>query len=392
MQELTTHHLHDAMRQWRHDIHRHPELGFEEQETSGKVAALLQEFGLEVHTGIGGTGVVGVLKRGSAERMIGLRADMDALAITEQNTFDHASQIPGKMHACGHDGHTAMLLGAASHLARAGTFDGTVIFIFQPAEEHGKGAKAMIADGLFEQFPVQDVYAIHNFPSLPKGHFVVRPGPVMASEDNFEIVIKGVGHHAAMPHRGVDPIVVASQVVLGLQNIVSRSINPSESGVISVTEFITDGTTNVVPTTVTLKGDTRSYRPEIQNLIEERMKQVATGICEAHGITCEFTYLRMFDSTINSSDEAAIAARVAESLVGPSSIEHDFEPPMTSEDFAFMLQAKPGCYLFLGNDGEGPGGCGLHNPGYDFNDDILCVGADFWVTLVETELRPASRT
>lgn len=389
MQDTTTQYLHDSMREWRHAIHRQPELGFEETATSAMVADLLRSFGLEVHTGIGTTGVVGVLRRGSSNRMIGLRADMDALAINEQNTFDHRSQVEGKMHACGHDGHTAMLLGAARHLASVPKFDGTVVFIFQPAEEHGKGAKAMIADGLFDRFPVQDVYAIHNFPSLPKGVFVVRPGPVMASEDNFEIVIKGVGHHAAMPHRGVDPVVVASQVVLGLQNIVSRSINPSESGVISITEFITDGTVNVVPTTVTLKGDTRSYRPEIQNLIEERMEQVARGICEANNITCEFSYARMFDSTINTTEEASIAARVAEGLVGTENIEHQFEPPMTSEDFAFMLQAKPGCYLFLGNDGPGPGGCGLHNPGYDFNDDILSIGADFWVRLVETELAPS---
>jgi len=251
MQDTTTQYLHDSMREWRHAIHRHPELGFEETTTSALVADLLRSFGLEVHTGIGSTGVVGVLSRGSSNRMIGLRADMDALAIEEQNTFDHRSQVLGKMHACGHDGHTAMLLGAAQHLASVPEFDGTVVFIFQPAEEHGKGAKAMIADGLFDRFPVQDVYAIHNFPSIPKGVFVVRPGPVMASEDNFEIVIKGVGHHAAMPHRGVDPVVVASQVVLGLQSIISRSINPSESGVVSVTEFITDGTVNVVPTTVT---------------------------------------------------------------------------------------------------------------------------------------------
>ena len=384
---MISNYLHSAMIEWRHAIHRHPELGFEETQTSAKVSDLLKEWGIETHLGIGGTGIVGVIKRGSSERMIGLRADMDALSISEQNTFEHRSQVPGKMHACGHDGHTAMLLGAAMHLAEKGEFDGTVVLIFQPAEEHGKGAKAMIADGLFEKFPVQDVYAIHNFPSLPKGRFVARSGPAMASEDNFEIVINGIGHHAAMPHRGVDPIVVASQVVLGLQTIVSRNISPSEGGVISVTEFITDGTVNVVPSTVTLRGDTRSFTPEVQTQIETGMQRVAEGICSAYGINCDFRYEKVFDSTINTPAETAIATRVARQVVGTENVTDEFEPPMTSEDFAFMLQAKPGCYLFLGNDGEGPGGCGLHNPNYDFNDEILSIGADFWIQLVESELR-----
>ena len=245
----------------------------------------------------------------------------------------------------------------------------------------------MIADGLFERWPVQDVYAIHNFPSLPKGSFVVRSGPIMASEDNFEIVIEGVGHHAAMPHRGVDPIVVGSQVVLGLQTIVSRGLNPSEGGVISVTEFLTDGTVNVVPNRVTLKGDTRSFTPETQALIETGLRRVAAGICAAAGIDCTVTYDKVFDSTINTPRETAIAAAVAQSLVGAANVTDAFEPPMSSEDFAFMLQARPGCYILLGNDGEGPGGCGLHNPGYDFNDDILTTGAAFWVSLVESELK-----
>jgi len=374
------------MCQWRHDIHRHPELGFEEHRTAHKVAALLQAWGIETHTSVGNTGVVGVIKRGTSSRMIGLRADMDALAIDEQNTFEYCSEHKGKMHACGHDGHTTMLLGAASHLATHGNFDGTVVLIFQPAEEHGKGAKAMIADGLFERFPVQDVYAIHNFPSVPLNHFIVKQGPIMASEDNFEIIVKGVGHHAAMPHRGVDPIVVASQIVLALQTIVSRRINPSENAVISVTEFITDGTVNVVPNQVTLKGDTRSFLPEVQDAIEHNMKMMAESICAANGIECQFSYTRAFDSTINTPEEAGKAALVARRLVGDNQVSTAFEPPMTSEDFAFMLQAKPGCYVLLGNDGDGPGGCGLHNPNYDFNDDILTTGADFWVELVQSEL------
>ncbi len=381
-----TDYLHPAMCQWRHDIHQHPELGFEEHRTAEKVAALLQEWGIETHTNVGNTGVVGVIKRGTSSRSIGLRADMDALAINEQNTFDHRSKHEGKMHACGHDGHTTMLLGAAHHLAKHGEFDGTVVFIFQPAEEHGKGAKAMIADGLFERFPVQDVYAIHNFPSVPLNNFIVKNGPIMASEDNFEIVIEGVGHHAAMPHRGVDPIVVASQVVLALQTIVSRRINPSENAVISVTEFITDGTVNVVPNKVTLKGDTRSFLPEVQDAIENNMRLMAESICAANGISCQFSYVRAFDSTINTAEEAGKAAKVARRLVGDEQVSTAFEPPMTSEDFAFMLQAKPGCYVLLGNDGDGPGGCGLHNPNYDFNDGILTTGADFWVELVQSEL------
>ena len=379
--------LQNSMMEWRHAIHRQPELGFEETKTSTLVAGLLREWGIETHEGVGGTGVVGVLRRGDGQRMIGLRADMDALLIHEKNTFEHRSQVDGKMHACGHDGHTAMLLGAANHLATQGNFNGTAVFIFQPAEEHGKGAKAMIADGLFERFPVQDVYAIHNFPSVSKGQFIAIPGPTMASEDNFEIAIRGVGHHAAMPHRGVDPIVVASQIVLALQTIVSRSINPAEGGVISVTEIITDGTVNVVPSTVTLRGDTRSFTADVQSKIEAGIRRIAEGICAANGIECDVHYERVFDSTINTPAETAIAARAAEMVVGADNVTSEFEAPMTSEDFAFMLQEKPGCYLLLGNDGDGPGGCGLHNPNYDFNDEILTTGADFWVKLVESNLK-----
>lgn len=386
---MTTAYLQSAMTEWRHEFHRHPELGFEEKRTSSKIATLLDEWGIETHSGVGGTGVVGIIRRGNGHRAIGLRADMDALAITEQNTFEHRSRVPGKMHACGHDGHSAMLLGAAQHLVDKGDFDGTVVLIFQPAEEHGKGAKAMIADGLFERFPVDDVYAIHNFPSIEAGSFVARAGPMMASEDNFEITVEGVGHHAAMPHLGVDPIVIASEIVLALQTIVSRRMNPSEGGVISVTEFITDGTVNVVPTTVTLRGDTRSFSPEVQTLIESNMKRIAEGVCATHGARCGFQYERVFDSTINTPHEAQIAARVAREVVGEANVTDRFQPPMSSEDFAFMLHERPGCYVLLGNGGLGPGGCGLHNPGYDFNDRILSVGADFWVSLVESELRVA---
>jgi len=381
-----TQYLHDSMCEWRHDFHQHPELGFDEHRTSKKIASLLEKWGIETHTQIGGTGVVGVIKRGSSLRALGMRADMDALAINELNSFDYCSNVKGKMHACGHDGHTSMLLGAACHLAKSGTFDGTAVFIFQPAEEHGKGAKAMISDELFNRFPVDDVYAIHNFPSVPANNFIVKQGPVMASEDNFEIIIEGIGHHAAMPHKGVDPIVVASQIVLAFQTIVSRRVNPSENAVISVTEFITDGTVNVVPNRVTLKGDTRSFLPDVQQQIKDNMKLMAESICAANGISCQFTYESVFDSTINTNQQANTAAEVARKMVGNAQVATEFEPPMTSEDFAFMLQAKPGCYVLLGNDGLNPSGHGLHNPNYDFNDNILTTGADFWVHLVESEL------
>ncbi len=381
--------LQASMQAWRHDIHRHPELAFEENRTADKVAELLQGFGLEVHRSIGNTGVVGLLKKGSSERAIGLRADMDALKILEQNTFDYRSVHEGKMHACGHDGHTAMLLGAAQYLAEHGHFDGIVVFIFQPAEEHGDGAKAMIEDGLFERFPVDAVYAIHNFPSLATGKFAVRAGSMMAAEDNFEITINGVGCHAAMPHLGRDPIVIGSEIVTAMQTLVSRTLDPIDNAVVSFTEFITDGTVNVVPTQVILKGDTRSLTTAVQDHIETTMERIVSGICAAHGAQYEFSYRRNFVPTVNTAAEAEIAARVAGSLVGAKNVVGDSRPVMASEDFGYMLQARPGAYLLLGNGEEGIGGCSLHNPDYDFNDEILTIGADFWVALVESQLESA---
>ncbi len=381
--------LQASMQAWRHDIHRHPELAFEENRTADKVAELLQGFGLEVHRSIGNTGVVGLLKKGSSERAIGLRADMDALKILEQNTFDYRSVHEGKMHACGHDGHTAMLLGAAQYLAEHGHFDGIVVFIFQPAEEHGDGAKAMIEDGLFERFPVDAVYAIHNFPSLATGKFAVRAGSMMAAEDNFEITINGVGCHAAMPHLGRDPIVIGSEIVTAMQTLVSRTLDPIDNAVVSFTEFITDGTVNVVPTRVILKGDTRSLTIAVQDHIETTMERIVSGICAAHGAQYEFSYRRNFVPTVNTAAEAEIAARVAGSLVGAKNVVGDSRPVMASEDFGYMLQARPGAYLLLGNGEEGIGGCSLHNPDYDFNDEILTIGADFWVALVESQLESA---
>jgi len=374
------------MLQWRHQLHSCPELGGEEQQTAEAVASLLEEFGLEVHRNIGGTGVVGVLERGHSQASIGLRADMDALAISEENSFAYRSKNQGKMHACGHDGHMAMLLGAANYLAELGDFDGRVCFIFQPAEEPGHGAKAMLADGLFERFPVAAVYGMHNMPSLPLGHLAVRPGPVMACEDHFEIVISGIGTHAALPHLGIDPILIGAEIVTTLQSIVSRSLNPVENAVVSVTEFITDGTTNVLPTTVTLKGDTRAFLSDVQDLIETSMRRIAGGICAAHGATCKVTYSREFVSTINTDAEAEIATEIARQAVGNDKLILDCPPFMASEDFGEMLRVRPGCFLFIGNGTHGSEGVGLHNPRYDFQDDNLVVGADFWVRLVESEL------
>ena len=379
--------MRETMQAWRHDIHRHPELAFEEHRTADKVAELLTGFGLQVHRSIGSTGVVGVLKKGSSERAIGLRADMDALKILEQNTFEHCSLSDGKMHACGHDGHTAMLLGAAHYLASEGEFDGTVVFIFQPAEEHGDGARAMIDDGLFERFPVDSVFAIHNFPSLASGKFAVRAGSIMAAEDNFEITINGVGCHAAMPHLGKDPIVIGAEIVTAMQSLVSRTLDPLDNAVVSFTEFLTNGTINVIPGQVILKGDTRSLTTTVQDHIESTMERIVSGICAAHGASYEFSYRHNFIPTVNTSDEAEIAAHVARIVVGAENVVGDSRPIMGSEDFGYMLQSRPGAYLLLGNGEEGVGGCSLHNPAYDFNDDILSIGADFWVTLVATQLK-----
>lgn len=371
---------------WRHDLHRHPELGFAEHRTAARVADLLRDFGLEVHEEVGDTGVVGILKHGNSSRSIGLRADMDALAINEENSFSHKSKHAGRMHACGHDGHTTMLLGAARSLAEDTDYDGTVVFIFQPAEEHGRGALAMMEDGLFDRFPVDAVYGMHNMPSLATGHFAICPGPIMACEDNFEIVIHGKGGHAALPHLAIDPIMIGAEIVTALQNIVSRTVNPIESGVVSVTDFSLDATRNVIPEKITLRGDTRSLTVELQQHIETTMERIVSGICAAHGATYDFSYTHEFAVTVNSAREAEIATKIAQQCVGTDKADGACKPIMASEDFGFMLQQKAGCYVLLGNGGDGPGGCGLHSAHYDFNDEILTTGAQFWILLARSQL------
>jgi amidohydrolase len=373
--------------EWRQHIHQHPEFGFEEVQTSKMVADKLEEFGIEVHRNIGKTGVVGVLKCGNSDRSIGLRADMDALHVTEQNVFKHASTYEGVMHACGHDGHTAMLLGAAHELARTRDFDGTVYFIFQPGEEHGLGAKAMIADGLFSRWNIDAIYAMHNLPGIPEGHFVTRPGSIMASESSFEIDIIATGGHAAMPHMSTDPIVVGAQVVTAMQTIVSRNLSAiHETAVISITEFTTNGTVNVIPSKVNIKGDTRSFTDEALAKIDAAIERIVKGQCISAGVDYKYRFNNSFLSTINSPQHTANAARAAKSVAGEDKVNASCEPFTISEDFSFMLREVDGCYILVGNGMGECGGMALHNPQYDFNDKILMPGVRYWQALVEQEL------
>ncbi len=373
--------------EWRHHIHRYPELSTKEFKTAEFVANKLEEFGLEVHRGIGGTGVVGILKSGNSERSIGLRADMDALQIHEQNSFNHVSKNDGVMHACGHDGHTAMLLGAAHVLADNKSFEGTVYFIFQPDEERGTGAKAMIADGLFTRWHMDAVYGMHNIPGVAKGKFVTRPGALMASESSFEIIIKATGGHAALPHMGTDPIIVGAQVVTALQTIVSRNLSAiDETAVISVTNFETNGTVNVIPSKVTITGDTRSFTDSTLHKIEKAIERVVKGQCISAGVDYGYHFNNSYLSTINTLEETIHAVKAAQKVVGIDNVNGNCERYTISEDFSFMLREVDGCYILIGN-GEGEcGGTALHNPLYDFNDDILSIGIDYWVTLVNEQL------
>lgn len=376
------------LKAWRHAFHRHPETGFEEVDTSERVAGILRDMGLEVHRGIGGTGLVASLTVGEGAGVIGLRADMDALNIHEQAPQrEHASHIAGKMHACGHDGHMAMILGAADLLCRERGFDGTVRFIFQPAEEHGCGAKAMMADGLFQRFPVDAIYGAHNMPGMPAGHIATRVGGIMASEDNFVIRIQGRGGHAARPHMGIDPLVTGAQVVLALQTVVARNVDPGLSAVVSCTEFLTDGIRNAIPTHVTIKGDTRSYSPAVQALLETRMREICMGICAANGASCEFEYTHEFAPTVNWAENTALAVAAARAVVGEAAVEAEVAPMMISEDFGAFLQQVPGNFVFIGNGAEGEaGGTPLHNACYDFNDGILVTGARYFAEVVRRSL------
>lgn len=378
--------LDSRLREWRHHLHQHPELGFEERTTGRYVAELLTSFGLSPQSGIGGTGVLASLTRGSSSRAVGLRTDMDGLPLTETGGRDYASRN-GRMHACGHDGHMAMLLGAAMVLSAEGGFNGTVRFIFQPAEEHGRGAQAMIKDGLLERFPIEAVYGLHNMPGLPTGELHTRAGPIMASEDTFEITVTGRGGHAARPHMVIDPLVISAEIVLALQTVVSRSLDPTGSAVLSCTEFLTDGVRNAIPSTVTIKGDTRSFDPEVQELLERRIREISAGICAAHGATGTVTYRHEFVPTVNDPACVAAAAAAAAAVVGQNRVNAACDPIMASEDFAVFARRVPGCFAFLGNGTEvDAGGTPLHSSGYDFNDDISTIGVAYYVELVRTVL------
>jgi len=373
----------------RRDIHAHPELCFEEQRTSDLIAQALTDWGIPVHRGLGKTGVVGIVKNGTSQRAVGLRADIDALPITEHNQFAHASRHAGKMHACGHDGHTAMLLAAAKHLARHRDFDGTVYLVFQPAEEGGGGAREMMKDGLFEQFPMEAIFGAHNWPGLKVGQFAVRSGPVFASSNEFKITIRGKGAHGAMPHLGIDPVPVACQMVQAFQTIITRNKRPIDTGVISVTMIHTGEATNVVPESCVLEGTVRTFTSEVLDLIERRMKTVAEATCAAFEAGCEFEFVRNYPPTINHEAETAFVQRVMAEVAGRDNVI-EFEPTMGAEDFSYFLQEKPGCYFLIGNgdgahrhSGHGMGPCMLHNPSYDFNDDLIPLGATLWVRLAE---------
>ncbi|MDE0780536.1 MAG: M20 family metallopeptidase [Alphaproteobacteria bacterium] len=376
---------HAILTEWRRDFHAHPELAFEEERTAGLVVERLESFGVEVSSGIAKTGVVGKLTVGTGNRAIALRADMDALPMEEGNDFDYTSNTPGKMHGCGHDGHTTMLLGAAKYLAETKGFDGTVYFIFQPAEEAEGGAEVMVQEGLFEKFPVEAVYGMHNWPGMPVGEFAIAAGPMMAAFDIFDLVIRGKGSHGAMPHQGVDSIVVASQVVSALQSITSRNTDPIDSLVVSVTQIHGGDAYNIIPDEVTLRGTVRSFREEVRDAVGPAIKRIADGVCAAYGATAKLHYEKRYPATVNSVDETELAAEAAKELVGTEGINRSPVPSMGSEDFAYMLQEKPGCYVWVGN-GAGEGGCMLHNPGYDFNDEIIPLGASYWATLVEQVL------
>ncbi len=377
----------------RRDLHAHPELRYDEHRTAGLVAERLEGWGLEVTRGLGGTGIVATLRAGKSSRSVGLRADMDALPVPEHNQFPHRSRHPGRMHACGHDGHTTMLLAAARYLAGRRNFDGTAHFIFQPAEEGGAGARAMIEGGLFKRFPCEAVFGIHNWPGLPVGHFAVNPGAIMASSNEFRITVRGKGGHAAMPHNTRDPVFAAIQIANGLQGIITRNKKPVDTAVLSITQLQAGEASNVIPDEASLGGTVRTFNIEALDLIDSRMRQLAAATAAAHDCTAETGFERNYPPTINSPAETEFAVSVMREVCGADSVITNVEPTMGAEDFAFMLLEKPGCYAFIGNgdgahrtSGHGEGPCMLHNASYDFNDELIPMGATYWVRLVERYL------
>ena len=378
--------FHDEMRAWRQDLHAHPELGLEERRTSALVVDKLRAFGVdEVHTGLARTGVIGVLKAGAGSGAIGLRADMDALPIHEATGCAYASTSAGKMHACGHDGHTTMLLGAARYLAETRNFDGTVYFIFQPAEEMLGGGRTMVEEGLFERFPAGSVFGMHNWPGMPLGQFAMRAGPVMAAADRFLVQLTGRGGHAAMPHQCRDPLVAAAQIVVALQSIVARNVDPVQRAVVSVTQVHGGDTFNVIPETAMLTGTVRSFLPEMRDLLERRLHEIATGLGTALGVRVEVEYQRGYPPTVNTEAETEVAALAAAEVAGADKVDRAREPTMGAEDFAYMLEQRPGSYVFIGNGG-GEDAPMLHSPHYDFSDEALPYGASYWARLVERAL------
>ncbi len=380
--------LQEEMTEWRHYLHKYPETAYNEKSTSKYIAELLESFGLKVHKGLAKTGIVASLKVGKSEKKIGLRADMDALDIQEQNDLSYKSLNEGKMHACGHDGHSAMLLGAAKYLCETQQFDGTVYFIFQPAEEIMAGGKKMIQDGLFKLFPLEAIFGMHNMPRIPAGQFAVKAGPMMASMDTFEIRVMGVGGHAALPNLAKDPFIASGHIINALQTIVSRDIDPFSSSVLSLTQVHGGNTWNTIPESVTLRGTFRSFDPEIKLKIETRINQITSAICDGLGVRAIINFNPenpAYTVTINTKKESETAAQVAISIAGEKNVDLDPIPCMASEDFAFMLQEKPGCYIWIGNGSSEEFG-DLHNPNYNFNDKILQIGASYWIKLVETIL------
>ena len=384
---MKTQGLHNQLVEWRHDLHMHPQISFEEEYASNKVANLLKDFGIEVHQGIAKTGVVGVLKKGNSNKSIGIRADMDALPINEINTFSYKSTIENRMHACGHDGHTTILLGAAKYLAEEGNFDGTVYFIFQPDEENTLGAKTMIEEGLFTNFSIDEVYGMHNIPGMEVGTFGTRKGGITTSENLFEILIKGKGGHAALPHMSKDTITIGSQIILALQTIVSRKLDPVAAGVVSVTEFITDGKKNVLPGNGLIKGDARAFSQDTNTMIEKNMRQLVEGICSSFGVSAEVKYETTCPVTFNQAKQAEAATKAAITLLGEDKCNGDIDPRPFSEDFSIMSENTPGCFVLMGNGISGSYGRPLHSADYDFNDELLVKGSSYWAELAEQQLK-----